>query len=113
MKDKWRTPEAEEYRRLYKSKQWRTLREIALSRDAYRCQRCGCFLKRGRAHQQAAVVHHIKAHKGDLDLFFDIDNLQSVCKTCHDGPIQSEEVRGYSTQIGDDGWPVDPNHPAR
>ena len=24
---------------------------------------------------------------------------------------RSEEVRGYSTQIGADGWPVDPRHP--
>lgn len=110
MKNKWRSPEAEEYRKLYRTKQWRHLRLVALARDSYRCQRCNCFLRMGRTGNQAAVVHHIKAHKGDLDLFFDVNNLQSVCKACHDGPIQSEEVRGFSTDIGSDGWPTDPNH---
>lgn len=110
--DKWRTPEAEEYRKLYATKQWKMLREQALLRDAFRCQRCGCFLKRGRSHPQSAAVHHIKAHKGDHDLFFDIMNLTSVCARCHNGPIQSEEVRGYDTTISESGWPDDPKHPA-
>ena len=109
--DKWRTPEAAEYRKLYQTPQWRRLREVALARDMFRCQRCKCFLKRGRSHPQSAVVHHIKAHKGDVDLFFDINNLQAVCWTCHSGVIQSEEARGYSTEIGQDGWPTDSNHP--
>lgn len=109
--DKWRTPEAAEYRKLYGTKQWQMLREHALLRDAFTCQRCGCFLKRGRKHPQSAVVHHVKAHKGDHELFFDLENLQSVCWTCHSGAIQSEEVRGYSTDIGADGWPTDSNHP--
>lgn len=111
--DKWRTPEAAEYRKLYGTKHWRQLREQALLRDAFTCQRCKCILKRGRSHPQSAVVHHINPHKGDHDLFFDLNNLQSVCWTCHSGAIQSEEVRGYSVEIGDDGWPIDPKHPSR
>jgi len=109
--DKWRTPEAAEYRKLYQRKEWRLLREQALLRDMFRCQRCGCNLKRGRTDPQCSVVHHINAHKGNVDLFMDLDNLQSVCWSCHSGAIQSEEARGYSTEIGEDGWPVDINHP--
>ena len=109
--DKWRTPEADEYRKLYRTKHWRHLREQALLRDMFKCQRCKVALKRGRTEPQSAVVHHIEAHKGNHDLFFDIDNLQSVCWSCHSGVIQSEEARGYSTQIGADGWPIDPKHP--
>ena len=109
--DKWRTPEADEYRRLYGTKQWKILRAKALLRDGFKCSRCKCFLKQGRTLPQSAVVHHIKAHKGDLELFFDLDNLQAVCWSCHSGAIQSEEARGYSTEIGPDGWPTDPNHP--
>jgi len=63
--DRWRTPEAEAYRRLYQTKRWKRLREVALLRDLFTCQRCGCHLKRGRTHPQSAVVPHIKAHKGD------------------------------------------------
>lgn len=60
----------------------------------------------------ATVANHKIPHKGDESLFFDRNNLESTCKTCHDGPIQSEERRGYSSEIGGDGWPVDPKHPS-
>jgi len=58
----------------------------------------------------AEVVDHIKAHRGDKVLFLDPDNLQSLCKVCHDRDKQSEEQRGYSLSIGEDGWPIDPRH---
>lgn len=112
--DKWRTPEAAVYRKMYQTKQWRVLRERALLRDLYTCQHpgCGVSLTKGRSGDRAAVVHHIKAHKGDPCLFFDLNNLQSLCKRHHDSDAQSQEARGYSTQMGEDGWPVDPRHPA-
>ena len=86
----------------------------ALTRDAYRCQHAGCgvHLQAGRRSPRSAVVHHLKPHKGDLELLFDLDNLQSVCWTCHSGDIQSQEALGYDTTIGADGWPVDPKHPS-
>jgi 5-methylcytosine-specific restriction endonuclease McrA len=113
MTDRWRTPEADEYRKLYKTKLWLILREQALLRDNFQCQQkgCGIFLKRGRSAPNSAVIHHIKPHKGDPELFFDINNLQSLCKRHHDSDAQSLEARGYDITIGDDGWPVDPNHP--
>jgi 5-methylcytosine-specific restriction endonuclease McrA len=60
----------------------------------------------------ATVVDHIEPHRGDWDKFTDPDNLQSLCKHHHDSVKQQQERRGYSTQIGQDGWPVDPQHPA-
>ena len=112
--DKWRTPEAAEYRKLYQTKQWRILREQALLRDLFMCQHKGCksSLKRGRSGPRSAVGHHLKPHKGDLELFFDLNNLASVCWACHSGDIQSIESRGFDTAIGDDGWPIDPDHVA-
>ena len=110
--DKQRTDEANEYRKMYASKHWKSLREAVLLRDGFQCQRCGCYLRRGRSHPQAAVVHHIRPHKGNPTLFYDINNLQSICKKEHDSEAQSEDVRGYSKKIGADGWPVDNNHPA-
>jgi hypothetical protein len=84
------------------------------TRDAYRCQHAGCgvHLQAGRRSPHSAVVHHLKPHKGDLELFFDLDNLQSVCWTCHSGDIQSTEALGYDRTIGNDGWPIDPKHPS-
>jgi 5-methylcytosine-specific restriction protein A len=60
----------------------------------------------------ATVVNHRKPHKGDRSLFFDAGNHESTCKPCHDGPIQSEERRGFARDIGADGWPTDPRHAA-
>ena len=105
----YRSDEAAAYRRLYKSKEWRGrggLRERVLARDplCVRCQRRGLIVP-------STVVNHKRPHKGDRDLFFDERNCEGTCKACHDGPIQSSERRGFSSEVGEDGWPVDPHHP--
>lgn len=69
------------------------------------------MLTDGRRSPRSAVVHHVKPHKGDVELFYDLENLQCVCWECHSGAIQSEEILGYDRAIGHDGWPVDPKHP--
>jgi 5-methylcytosine-specific restriction protein A len=102
-----RSVEANEYRVLYKSAQWQRMRGYQLSQEPL-CRFCA---KQGRV-EPASVVDHIKPHRGDRKLFFDGFNLQSLCKPCHDSIKQAEEHRGYSNEIGLDGRPVDPNHPA-
>lgn len=92
---------------LYKTVRWRRLRLRQLKKHPL-CKRC---LDRALV-VAASVVHHVKPHRGNEVLFFDAKNLQSSCKPCHDGPLQQIEVRGFSTEIGEDGWPVDPEHPA-
>jgi 5-methylcytosine-specific restriction endonuclease McrA len=106
----YRSDEAARYRALYKSKAWRGkggIRERVLARDplCVRCQRRGQITP-------ATVANHKRPHRGDLDLFFDANNCEGLCKPCHDGPTQSAERRGFSSEIGDDGWPVDPAHPS-
>src|SRR5688500_266899 len=39
----------------------------------------------------ATVVDHIKPHRGDHDLFWDVNNHQSLCKTCHDRKTIQED----------------------
>jgi 5-methylcytosine-specific restriction protein A len=72
---------------------------------------CRLCLERGRT-VAARVVDHIKPHRGDRDLFWDVKNWQSLCSRCHDSVKQSEERLGYSKEIGNDGWPIDPRHPS-
>lgn len=55
----------------------------------------------------ATVADHVTPHKGDERLFYDYDNLQSLCKTCHDGPIQHMEAGTYRPPVGVDGWPIE------
>lgn len=57
------------------------------------------------------VVDHIIPHRGDRKLFHDPDNLQTLCPDHHYIDKQQIERNGYRNIIGNDGWPIDPNHP--
>src|SRR6266516_4717158 len=70
---------------------------------------CRACLEDGRI-TAATVADHIVPHRGDSQLFW-FGRLQSLCKLHHESAKKREEARGYSTQIGVDGWPVDPRHP--
>jgi len=102
-----RSAQAQAYRAWYKTKAWRWARSLQLSKQPL-CER---HLARGET-VAATTVNHRTPHRGNWQLFIDPDNLQSVCKPCHDGEIQSEERLGYAKTIGLDGWPTDPLHPA-
>jgi len=104
-RDRQRSTSAVEYRKLYKTAAWKAIRPIILARDLYTCQRCDTPLTQGRAKPTDAVVNHRKPHEGDWQLFTDPDNLEAVCKKCHDSAIQSQE-RGWRRQVGSDGWPT-------
>ena len=58
----------------------------------------------------ATVVDHVKPHQGSERLFFDSENLQSLCKPCHDRHKQSQERTGSLRGNDQAGYPVDPNH---
>jgi 5-methylcytosine-specific restriction protein A len=50
------------------------------------CEACG--------RATATIVHHKRPHRGVWELFAAPNNLQSVCKPCHDGEIQRGERAG-------------------
>ena len=55
----------------------------------------------------ATVVDHITPHKGDEFLFYDRANLQALCKACHDGWKQRQEIGALERhEFGADGFPV-------
>jgi 5-methylcytosine-specific restriction protein A len=41
--------------------------------------------------KMANVVDHIIPHKGDKALFYDFDNLQSLCTRCHNRKTARED----------------------
>lgn len=97
---------------VYQDPRWRPLREAALKRDGYQCRRCKVFLQEGRREPESAVVHHVEPVELRPDLAFELDNLESVCKLCHDGDLAREELQGYSDAIDASGMATDPRHPA-
>jgi 5-methylcytosine-specific restriction enzyme A len=58
----------------------------------------------------ATVVDHKIPHKGDMTLFWDSKNWQSLCKTCHDSWKQRLEKSGKVAGCDQKGMPIDPNH---
>lgn len=75
---------------LYDTKRWKALRLYHLGTEPL-CRLC----KQAERLVPAVVVDHIEPHKGDVNLFFDDTNLQSLCKTCHDVSKQRQEHRGF------------------
>lgn len=84
---------------------WRRLRLRKLAMDPL-CRMCA---EMGRT-TVANVVDHIVAHKGDHTRLYDLDNLQSLCETCHNAVKQAEERGGVIRGAGTDGVPIDPGH---
>jgi 5-methylcytosine-specific restriction endonuclease McrA len=58
----------------------------------------------------ATVVDHITPHKGDLDLFWNDNNWQALCKTHHDSVKQAQEKSGVVRGHYLNGEPIDPSH---
>ena len=79
-KPKHKRGECESWHRLYSLPGWARLRTDQLTREPW-CAEC---TRAGRKRTRATVVDHIVPHRGDLRLFADPGNLQSLCKRCHD-----------------------------
>jgi 5-methylcytosine-specific restriction protein A len=71
---------------------------------------CAFCMAKGKL-RPAAIVDHVEPHRGDEQLFW-YGAVQSLCKHCHDSTKKEREgKRGYSTDVGVDGWPIDERHP--
>lgn len=62
----------------YKRTYWKKVRKAKIARNCF-CELCE---KKGK-YIKTEIVHHIKDAQEHVDLFFDIDNLQSLCRSCH------------------------------
>jgi 5-methylcytosine-specific restriction protein A len=73
---------------------------------------CRACKKAGRT-VKAVLVDHIVPHRGDMKLFWDPNNRQSLCSTCGNGDKQRLERTGRAQYRGcsEDGTPLDPDHP--
>ena len=79
-------PQRKERAALYKTKTWAAIRRSVLDAQPL----CVLCLKAGR-YEPSVVVDHIVPHKGDTRLFYDMSNLQGLCKACHDRKTASED----------------------
>lgn len=88
-------------------RKWRNERAKYLALHPF-CIMCETEGKRALA----TVVDYVVPHRGDLSLFWDRENWQALCAHHHNSEKARTEIRGYSTTLGPDGWPIDPQRPA-
>lgn len=75
---------------------WQKAREQFLADNPL----CAMHKEKGQS-VVATVVDHIKAHRGDQELFWDKSNWQSLCKECHDNHAQRRDQKDfYGIDIG-------------
>lgn len=67
---------------------WRTASKAFLKEHPL-CAEC---MRHGK-YTQATVVDHITPHRGNMTLFWDKKNWQSLCKPCHDKKTGREDSR--------------------
>ena len=92
-------------KRLYDSPRWRKLRAFVLAEEPL-CRLCA---EMGR-DTPANTVDHIQPHKNNPNLFFDRNNLQSLCASCHSRHKRIQENSGLLPGCDINGFPIDPNH---
>ena len=57
-------------------------------------------------------MDHIRAHNGDLRLFWDRSNWQGLCKPCHSRKTLAERrAKPVQLRVDLNGMPLDPEHP--
>lgn len=99
---------AEEYKHLYKTERWKKL-SVSFRISHQHCVYC---------HEKAQCVDHKVPHKGDIKLFYDVNNLQALCFRCHNSiksRIEHGQQPGKDFVINNEpdgnGYPTSPNHP--
>ena len=82
-----RRRESEQWHRLYDTAKWKEMRTVQLIKEPF-CRMCAAKGLR----VLASDVDHIKPHRGDLTLFEDESNLQSLCHRCHSIKTMAEQM---------------------
>lgn len=74
----WRGGITPERQKLYSTDEWKNIRFQVLNRDKKICQKCGIHYTKG----VSLHIHHVVSFM-ILDKRLDIDNLITLCDTCH------------------------------
>jgi 5-methylcytosine-specific restriction enzyme A len=92
------------WRDWYSLQSWRRRAKHQLSIEPL----CSMCKEQGRVTPATIADHHPR-HGGDYNKFV-LGPLRSLCADCHNG-VWAVDRKGYSSAIGDDGYPLDPAHP--
>ena len=75
----YRDGSSPERQRQYASSEWRAVMRAVYARDSYTCQRCGAE----KSTPRSLHAHHIAPWAGHPELRFDLNNIVTLCRSCH------------------------------
>lgn len=93
-----------QHKALYNTAAWKRKRLAQLAAQPL----CAMCEAQGRV-TAATIADHVVPHRGCLVLFYH-GLLQSLCKRCHDGAKQQQELRGQLRGGDLNGYPMDASH---
>lgn len=76
---RYRDGSSPERQRSYASGEGREFLRNTYARDSYRCRRCGA----GKCGPRSLHAHHIRPWAGNPSLRFDMENVVTLCRPCH------------------------------
>lgn len=83
------------------TKDWSRAAKVYLAENPL-CLHC---YKLGR-FTAATQVDHIRPHKGDKELFWDVHNWQPLCHSCHSVKTNTQDKGKALPGVGADGVPI-------
>mgnify|MGYP001588212239 FL=1 len=75
----WKGGVTPERQRLYSNGLWKEIIKQILKKDNYTCERCRCT----HSTKNALHTHHIKSWASHPNSRFDLNNLITLCRRCH------------------------------
>lgn len=78
----------------YSSAEWKSLAAMARQQQHNECQQCR---KKGY-YSPCEIVHHVKHVKKHPELALSIDNLECLCRNCH------EEAHRQQSYVNEERW---------
>ena len=86
------------WRAWYSTARWQKMRRAVWVRDGLVCQKTGVLCIGKYPAPNSPVADHKRQHHGDPDLFWDMNNFETVSKAYHDSTKQAQERRAASRQ---------------
>jgi len=77
-------------KQFYHSKEWQSVRDAVLKRDAYLCIHCG-----SPAEEVHHVTHLTPDNIWDTSITLNMDNLISLCRSCHFNEHKRDKSAGF------------------
>ena len=89
----------------YLTPEWKALRLERIRLDRYICQHCGVKCLGKAKGMPAPQVDHVKPRRLCPSMAMDIDNLRTLCHSCHSKRTKADQLD--RPPIGLDGYPIE------